>query len=533
MSSPKRPKGGMTLWKGRVPAPPAHTTMTIAIYCQRILWFLGLAVAVASGTAVAQVHHEVFLADTDHELHVYRIQGEEPGKTIMIIGGIQGDEPSGYISADLYADLHLRRGNLIVVPRANFYSILVNRREGQTGDMNRKFRPSKSSEEKKDLDEEIVEVLKRLIQESDCLLNLHEGSGFYSPVWVSEQENPKRYGQSIIHDAESVPSGQGTGVIRLGDIARRVADSVNARIPEERYRFRPNNHDTLSEQTQHREQRISATFYALTQARIPAFGIETSKSIPDLETKIRLHRLVINAMMSEFGLVPDMPGISMEQPRLDYLLVRVNDGYPYALPHGARLRVHGGDRIVVSGIVANYSRGLVADIDGYGTKNDTNRPYQIQKETRIYVRRDAHIFAWVDLAPGKDEHDAEVAARAPETDLLPGAASSLEAKSLLVEVDGQPRQVSNREAITVSRTSRILLREVRTTNAELDAAIRVNFKGFAPRSQSNDGNDLRHPIHPATDLMPRFSENEAGKRYPILAIYQEQVVGVFWVELEG
>ena len=59
----------------------------------------------------AQVIHEVFLPNTDHELNVYRIFGEEPGRTIMIIGGIQGDEPGSYLTADLYADIHLKKGN--------------------------------------------------------------------------------------------------------------------------------------------------------------------------------------------------------------------------------------------------------------------------------------------------------------------------------------------------------------------------------------------------------------------------------------
>ncbi len=43
----------------------------------------------------AQVEDLVFQANTEHELHVYRVFGDEPGNTIMIIGGIQGDEPSG------------------------------------------------------------------------------------------------------------------------------------------------------------------------------------------------------------------------------------------------------------------------------------------------------------------------------------------------------------------------------------------------------------------------------------------------------
>ena len=62
----------------------------------------------------------------------------------MLIGGIQGNEPGGFLSADLYADMSLEKGNLIVVPRANFYSILLNKR-GPHGDMNRKRLSSKSS----------------------------------------------------------------------------------------------------------------------------------------------------------------------------------------------------------------------------------------------------------------------------------------------------------------------------------------------------------------------------------------------------
>jgi predicted deacylase len=56
-------------------------------------------------------------------LNIHKIYGKKPGPTLMLIGGIQGNEPGGFFSADLYADMSLEKGNLIVVPRANFYSI--------------------------------------------------------------------------------------------------------------------------------------------------------------------------------------------------------------------------------------------------------------------------------------------------------------------------------------------------------------------------------------------------------------------------
>ena len=139
--------------------------------------------------------HTVFFEGTDHELHVYNIYGEIPGKTLLLIGGIQGDEPGGFLSADHYADINLAKGNLIVVPRANFKSIVLYQRK-VNDDMNRKF----AEDRKNNYETKIVEILKKLVNESDCLLNLHDGSGFYSDKWEGPERNPTRYGQSIIAD---------------------------------------------------------------------------------------------------------------------------------------------------------------------------------------------------------------------------------------------------------------------------------------------------------------------------------------------
>ena len=151
---------------------------------------------IASSPVIAQKRtYTVFFEGEDNELHVYKINGAEPGKTLMIIGGIQGDEAAGFLAADRYADISLKKGNLIVVPRANFPSILKRERKINE-DMNRKF----SGIDAGNYEARVVEVLKKLIQESDCLLNLHEGSGIFSEKWESPTRNPKRFGQSIIAD---------------------------------------------------------------------------------------------------------------------------------------------------------------------------------------------------------------------------------------------------------------------------------------------------------------------------------------------
>jgi len=201
---------------------------------------------------------ETFFRNTDYELNVYRINGKLPGKTLLIIGGIQGDEPGGFLSADLYADMELIRGNLIVVPRANFYSIILNTRQVNE-DMNRKF--SGSSPE--NYEAQVVSILKRLIAESSCLLNLHDGSGFYRDTWESEMRNPSRYGQSIIVDCEEHRDPNTGNIIALGKMARSAISKINEEIANPDHLFHFNNHRTQSPDSSHPEQRKSATYFAL------------------------------------------------------------------------------------------------------------------------------------------------------------------------------------------------------------------------------------------------------------------------------
>ena len=111
------------------------------------------------------------------EFSLYRNDGSEPGNTLLVVGGIQGDEPGGFNAASLLVT-HYRftRGSVWVVPNLNFESI-VRRSRGVYGDMNRKFPKVPPS----DPDYDRVEKIKRIItdEEVDFVFNLHDGSGFY------------------------------------------------------------------------------------------------------------------------------------------------------------------------------------------------------------------------------------------------------------------------------------------------------------------------------------------------------------------
>jgi len=484
--------------------------------------------------------HDVYLANTEHELHVFRIYGKKPGKTLMLIGGIQGDEPGGYLTADLYADISLQQGNLIVVPRANFYSILLNQRDGLTGDMNRKF--GEMEEQQKNLEQEIVSILKKLIAESDCLLNLHEGSGFYSPERLNEMENPDRFGQSIIYDAATYQIEKTGKTLELESLAERVMNRVNPQIENERYHFRGNNHNTVSDATRFIEQRKSATFYALTRANIPAFGIETSKSISENSVKVSLQKRVINAFMAEFGIIPETPGLHIEKTELDYVLVKVNGGLPYAVPNGSRIEVNNGDEVIITDIIANFQRGLAADFLDMGSYNDTKLPFRIAAPTKVVIRKDAETCGFVEIAvkvgktagsPALVPSSSGAPAVKPADKIAPPElpVSKLQAQKLFANINGTLVAVAKGEELLVPKDKVFIIKGVQSNISRLDKDIQINVKGFAPPKLQNDGNDINFPIYPEQDLWVRYSEDKEGIRYPIDVTYKENNIGEFWVRL--
>ena len=104
----------------------------------------------------------------------------EGAPAVLVVGGIQGDEPGGFSAAALLA-VHYRfvRGTVWVVPNLNFLSIIT-RSRGDYGDMNRKFAELSPT----DPDFHTVRRIQDIIcsPEIKLVLNLHDGSGFYHPT---------------------------------------------------------------------------------------------------------------------------------------------------------------------------------------------------------------------------------------------------------------------------------------------------------------------------------------------------------------
>jgi hypothetical protein len=459
--------------------------------------------------------HIVYFPNTAYELNVYKIYGKQPGKTLMLIGGIQGNEPGGFLSADLYADMSLAKGNLVVVPRANFYSIILNQR-GPHGDMNRKFN---NGDRVRSAEDKIVSILKKLISESDYLLNLHDGAGYYSPKYMNKWRNPMRFGQAIIADTNEYRVPGTDRVIKLEEMAQKVIDQVNPHIENELHKFHFMNTNTGAKDSSHREQRKSATYYALIEHNIPAFGVETSKFLPSVDLKVRYHNLVINAFKGLFGIIPESPGLVLDPPLLKYLVVSINGQIPIVIKENQTLQLQAGDSIQVSHIESNYERGLSLDILGYGDLNDYRREFVVFRDTSIIVRKDNHIFAEIPLKISKKRLGEEKSKSRP-----------VKLDYFVVETRGHRILLSDGETLDLVKGDKLKIVDI-IPSFSGESGITVNFKGFVGDWKNNTGEDRGYVIDTGADLIKRYSLHKEGELYTIIASKGDNVIGRMIIRL--
>jgi len=489
--------------------------MNLSVSTRRKAFFILLGVMISTGLlfpsqAFSKRDHLVYFPNTAYELNIYKIKGKKPGKTLMLIGGIQGNEPGGFLSANLYADMRLEKGNLIVVPRANFYSIITNQR-GPNGDMNRKFHLEDNAST---MEDQIVSILKKLISESDYLLNLHDGAGYYHPTYIDKWRNPTLFGQSIVADSEEYRIPGSTKPIKLGEMARKILKEVNPHISGELYRFHFMDTRTDAEDSPHREQRGSATYYALTKHNIPAFGVETSKFLPSVDLKVLYHNMVINAFMKQFGIIPESPGLNLDPPVLKYLVVAINGQTPIVVEGHQTLELRAGDMISVIHIESNYERGLSLDIVGYGGVNDLGKDYAIFRDTSILVRKD-------------NEQVAEIPVRITEKGAGEESRTSSGIKKIdyfMIEAKGYRLLLANGETLHLVRGDEMKIIDI-LPRAHSPSGVKVNFKGFVGDPSNNTGEDRGFTINTGSDLMERFSLDGKGETYEIVVTQGETLLG--------
>ena len=219
-------------------------------------------------------------------------KGKDDNNTLLVIGGIQGDEPGGFVSASILATHYeITKGSVWIVPNLNFYSILE-RSRGPYGDMNRKF----ATLSKKDPEYKTVQRIKSYIKNDKVkmVVNLHDGSGYYRHKYVDKIHSPYKWGQCSIIDQKSIDVKM---YANLAEISSKVVNHVNKHILKEEDRYHQHNTKTRDGDE---EMAKSLTYYAINQGK-PAFGNEASKNLPT-HKRVYYHLLALEKYMDIMGI---------------------------------------------------------------------------------------------------------------------------------------------------------------------------------------------------------------------------------------
>ncbi len=403
----------------------------------------------------------------------HKVESDQAGPTLLVVGGIQGDEPGGFNAAALLVTHYkIRRGRLWVVPNLNFISI-IKRSRGVYGDLNRKF----SSIRKDDPDFETIKKVKEILLDDrvDVILNLHDGSGFYRPRYIDRMHSPRRWGQTVIIDQERIEQDR---FGNLGEVARQIVAKVNRNLHAEEHIYHVKNTRTRRGD---KEMAKTLTYFAIRDQK-PAFGVEASKSFRTPE-RVYYHLRVIESFM-------DIMGIEYER-RFKLSLSGIRD----AIDNNSKL--------------AFYDRRIFLD---FGDARKLIRFFPFKKDSEIKFTPSNPLLALV--GSGKSYrvyHGNRFLTRLNsqyfEYD------SSINAVSMLI--DGKEKNVNFGEIVGVEKSFLIVPQK----------GYRVNVIGFKKRGVRNEsGVPIRE-----RDIQKKFSVDKKARCYRVEVYSKKKFSGMVLV----
>ena len=228
-------------------------------------------------TALLQtISVEYICAGTNYETPAYIIKTDYKEPAIMIVAGTHGNEKAGIKAAEYLKDnLHIERGTLIIIPKANILACEENVRCFPPEiNLNRVYpgNPQGNSVEK--LAYEIFSLMKRY--DIALLVDLHESIEFY-------RKNPKNYGQTVVID-----SNDGD----LFELSSFLVEEMNKEIIED-----SNKYQVLVDPIE------GSTAYSVHyQLGIPALTFETCRKLP-LSFRIGEQIKFVKIILSKWNMI--------------------------------------------------------------------------------------------------------------------------------------------------------------------------------------------------------------------------------------
>lgn len=197
------------------------------------------------------------------------------GPVVMIVAGIHGNEPAGAAAAERIKEFPIKRGQLIVLPRANEYGLNRGVRTDASGsDLNRDFPRKRGERADTPLARAIWDVVERY--RPDWLMDLHEGYDYHV-------RNSKSVGQSVIYDPNGSPIATAVNhiVSRLNEVAPKNERFSIIKYPVKGGIAR------------------SASDLLGTNAMI----VETNRVHDGMSQRIRYHEIAVRSLLERLGML--------------------------------------------------------------------------------------------------------------------------------------------------------------------------------------------------------------------------------------
>lgn len=246
--------------------------------------FLVLTLLPAAARCESHRSQGLIAEDTKWENPYYTIDSGVEGPTLLVTGGLHGNEPAGFRAAEQIRHWPIQRGKLIVVPRVNTPGLKQATRwlPGEpkaTRNANRNFPRTGEPNEAHSVP---VKALWKFMQEQkpDWVVDLHEGFDF-------NIANSKSDGSSIIYF--DTPEMQ--------ELAAKIHNDVNSTIKDpdrkivKRSKSGPINGGLVRA--------------AVQQLGAKGFCFETTYSKQPISTRTRQHRIMVHRLMCALKMVGD------------------------------------------------------------------------------------------------------------------------------------------------------------------------------------------------------------------------------------
>ena len=163
------------------------------------------------------------MAGTRYETPLYVFASGHPGKSILVLGGVHGNEPGGWLAAErVVQQIRPANGALLVVPRANRVAIsMLERTTEALADLNRSY---PGFEDGRPMERMAAEIVKAIGEYRVSLVHdMHESWAFYK----DRTTNGTAYiGETIVTNGEEGAA-----------LAKTVIERVNAAVLYEHEKF--------------------------------------------------------------------------------------------------------------------------------------------------------------------------------------------------------------------------------------------------------------------------------------------------------